>query len=141
LDSTCILIDCPPHIGRLTRSALNAANLLIMPTQAEFFSIFALKTMMNLVKEIRKGSNSEITYKLLITMFDKRNRIHRSLSDELRITFGSGVFETVIEIDTKLRESQIAGQSINIISPFSRASLQYRALAQEIENYAKEKNI
>ncbi len=135
-----ILIDCPPHLGFLTKSALAAAHLLIMPTQAEYFSIYALKNMMNLIKQIREQDNSEITYKLLLTMFDKRNRIHRSMSEELRQTFGIGVFNTVIEIDTKLRESQVLGLPIIFHSPTSRSALQYQALTQEIVEYAKEKN-
>lgn len=134
-----VFIDCPPHIGLLTKSALVAADLLILPTQAEYFSIYALRTMINIVRDIRDNSNPEITYKLLLTMFDRRNRIHRTLSDELRNTFGLGVFNTVIEIDTKLRESQVVGLPINQVSPSSRSALQYHELAQEMESYAKAK--
>jgi chromosome partitioning protein len=139
-DLDFILIDCPPHLGFLTKSALAASHLLIMPTQAEYFSIYALKNMMNLIRQIREQENSDITYKLLLTLFDRRNRIHRSLSDELRQTFGVGVFNTVIEIDTKLRESQVLGLPIIFHSPTSRSALQYMALTQEIFDYAKEKN-
>ncbi len=139
-DHDFILIDCPPHLGYLTKSALVASKLLIMPTQAEYFSIYALKNMMNLIKQIREQENSDITYKLLLTLFDRRNRIHRSLSEELRLTFGIGVFDTVIEIDTKLRESQVLGLPIIFHSPNSRSALQYMALTQEIFDYAKEKN-
>jgi len=94
---------------------------------------------MNLVKEIRDTANPNLTYKLLLTMYDGRNRIHRTLSTELRNTFGSGVFNTIIEIDTRLRESQIAGMPISSMAPSSRSSIQYHALAQEIETYAQAK--
>jgi chromosome partitioning protein len=139
IDFSYLLIDCPPHLGMLTRNALVTADLLILPTQAKFFFIYALKTMMNLVREIRAESNPDITCILLLTMFDKRNRIHRTLSDESRKTFGLGVFNTVIEIDTRLRESQVVGLPINLVSPSSRSAVQYRELAQEIETYAKAK--
>lgn len=134
-----VLIDCPPHLGLLTKSALVAANLLILPTQAEYFSIYALRTMMNLVKDVRTNFNSEITYKLLLTMFDKRNHLHKALRNELRDTFGSGVLATVIEVDTKIKESQVSGLPVNQYSPSSRSARQYRELAQEIETYAKAK--
>jgi chromosome partitioning protein len=135
-----IIFDCPPFLGAVTQNALMASDLLIMPTQAEFFSINALRNMMSMVREIRVQGNPRLTYRLLLTMFDRRNRIHRTLNEQLRTTFGSGIFETIIETDTKLRESPIAGLPIIYHSPKSRSALQYRALAQEILTYVKETN-
>jgi chromosome partitioning protein len=86
-----------------------------------------------------KGTNPAIVYHILITMFDRRNRIHQTLLDQLRTTFGGGLFKTVIEVDTKLRESTVAGQPITTYFPRTRSSMQYRELAQEIIQYAKEK--
>jgi chromosome partitioning protein len=133
-----ILIDCPPFLGATTINALTASDMLIMPTQAEFFSINALRNMMSMVKRVRAQGNAQLTYRLLLTMYDRRNRIHRTLSEQLRSTFGNGVLETIIETDTRLRESAIAGVPIIYHSPKTRAALQYRALAQEILTYVKE---
>jgi chromosome partitioning protein len=135
-----IILDCPPFIGAVTFNALMASDLLIMPTQPEFFSINALRNMMALVRRVRAQGNARLTYRLLLTMFDRRNRIHRTLSEQLRTTFGNGVLDTVIETDTKLRESSIAGLPIIYHAPKSRSALQYRALAQEIVTYVKETN-
>ncbi len=133
-----ILIDCPPFLGSVTLNAMMAADLLITPTQPEFFSVHALKNMINLVRGVRKQANSRLMYRILITMHDRRNRTHRDLTDQLRNTFGSGVFETLIDTDTKLRECPIAGLPIIYYAPKSRAALQYRALAQEINQYVQE---
>jgi chromosome partitioning protein len=133
-----ILIDCPPFLGATTINALTASDLLIMPTQAEYFSINALRNMMSAVRRVRSQGNPQLTYRLLLTMFDRRNRIHRTLSEQLRTTFGNGVLETVIETDTRLRESSIAGMPIIFHSPKTRSAFQYRALAQEILAYVKE---
>lgn len=133
-----IIIDCPPFLGAVTYNALMASDLLIMPTQAEFFSINALRNMMAMVRRVRTQGNAHLTYRLLLTMYDRRNRIHRTLSEQLRTTFGNGVLDTVIETDTKLRESPIAGLPIIFHAPKSRSALQYRALAQEILTYVKE---
>ena len=133
-----IIIDCPPFLGAVTLNALVASNLLLIPTQAEYFSIYALRNLMNLVRRIRGQYNSGLTYRLLLTMYDKRNRIHRNLNEQLYTTFGKGLFTTIIETDTKLREAPISGLPIIYHSPKSRASLQYRALAQEIYEYVKE---
>ncbi len=137
-DYDFVLMDCPPFLGAVTLNALVASNLLIIPTQAEFFSIYALRNLMSLVRRIRNQYNSKLTYRLLLTMVDRRNRTHRTMSEQLRTSFNSGVLHTVIEVDTKLRESPIAGVPIIQYAPKSRSSLQYRLLAQEILEYVKE---
>ncbi|MBK8615987.1 MAG: ParA family protein [Anaerolineales bacterium] len=133
-----ILLDCPPALGAITQNALAAADLLLIPTQAEYFSAYALRNMMSLIRRIREGDNPNLAYRILVTMLDKRNRTHRNIHDQLRSTFGEGVFNTVIEIDTKLRESPIAGLPISHYKPGARGTTQYRILAQELLEYAKE---
>lgn len=132
-----VLFDCPPYLGAVTTSALVASDMLLVPTQAEFFSVHALRDMMGVVHQVRANGNPHLTYRLLLTMLDRRNRIHRTMADQLRATFGAGVLDTVIEVDTRLRESPIAGLPIIYHSPKSRAALQYRALAQEMLVYVQ----
>ena len=133
-----IILDCPPALGAITLNALSAADLLIIPTQAEYFSAYALRNMMGSIRRIRQESNSNLAYRILVTLLDRRNRTHRNIFEQLQATFGQGVFTTVIEIDTKLRESPIAGVPITQYKPTSRGSQQYRVLAQELIEYAKE---
>lgn len=135
-----ILCDCPPFLGAITHNALAAAKLLVIPTQAEFFSAYALRNMMGIIRRVRMESNPDLAYRILITMLDRRNRTHRNIEEQLQTTFGKGLFETAIEIDTKLRESPIAGQPITQYKPSSRGSQQYRVLAQELEEYVQEKD-
>jgi chromosome partitioning protein len=133
-----ILLDCPPALGAITLNALSAADLLIIPTQAEYFSAYALRNMMGSIRRIRQESNPKLAYRILVTLLDRRNRTHRNIFEQLQTTFGQGVFTTVIEVDTKLRESPIAGVPITQYKPSSRGSQQYRVLAQELIEYAKE---
>jgi chromosome partitioning protein len=133
-----ILMDCPPALGAITINALSAADLLLIPTQAEYFSAYALRNMMGLIRRVRDEGNPDLAYRILVTMFDRRNRTHRNIHEQLRSTFTEGVFNTVIEVDTKLRESPIAGLPITKYRPGTRGSLQYRVLAQELMEYAKE---
>jgi chromosome partitioning protein len=125
-------------LGAVVINALTAANLLIIPTQAEYFSIYALRNMMALIRRVRSQLNPRLTYRLLLTLFDRRNRIHRTLSEQLHTSFGNGVLQTVIQVDTKLRESTVVGTPITVHSPKSRSAEQYRALAQEIIQYVEE---
>ena len=135
-----ILFDCPPFLGAITTNALSASNLLLIPTQAEYFSAYALRNMMGIIRRIRLESNPNLGYRILVTMLDRRNRTHRNIQEQLQNTFGDGLFKTVIEVDTKLRESPIAGLPITRYKPGARGSQQYRELAQELIEHVKEKD-
>jgi chromosome partitioning protein len=134
-----ILLDCPPSLGAVTLNAMTAAELIIIPTQPEYFSIHGLRGVLAAIRRVRSKDNPTLNYRVLITMMDRRNRIHHTLSDQLHTTFGEGVFQTVIETDTKLRESTVVGLPITQYNTHTRASLQYRALAQELMQHVQEK--
>jgi chromosome partitioning protein len=135
-----IIFDCPPFLGAITTNALSASDLLLIPTQAEYFSAYALRNMMGIIRRVRLESNPDLGYRILVTMLDKRNRTHRNIQEQLQNTFGEGLFKAVIEVDTKLRESPIAGLPITRYKPSARGSQQYRELAQELIEYVKEKD-
>ena len=135
-----VLFDCPPFLGAITTNALSAADLLVIPTQAEYFSAYALRNMMGIIRRVRQDSNPILGYRILITLLDRRNRTHRNIQEQLQTTFDEGLFRTVIEIDTKLRESPIAGLPITRYRPGTRGSQQYRDLAQELMEYVQEKH-
>jgi chromosome partitioning protein len=127
-----ILLDCPPTLGTLTHNALAAAELLIIPTQPEYFSAHALRDMLNMILTIRSRYNPKLRYRILLTMLDRRNRIHSDLAGQIRTAFNQATFDTEIETDTRLRESPVFGKPINQYAPSSRAATQYRELAQEL---------
>lgn len=127
-----IILDCPPSLGAVTINALNAADLIIVPTQPEYFSIYGLRGVMAALRHVRSLHNPSLKHRILITMMDRRNRIHKTLNEQLRKTFGEGVFQTIIETDTKLRECTVAGLPITHFFPKSRSAGQYRALAEEL---------
>ncbi len=134
-----VLLDCPPSLGAVTTNALTAANLVIAPTQPEYFSAYGLRSLMATIRRVRSQSNAALSYYVLITMMDRRNRIHRTLCEQLQVTFGEGLLKTIIEVDTKLRESTVAGMPITHYFPKSRSAMQYTALAQELVNHVQEK--
>ncbi len=89
--------------------------------------------MMNAIRQVREQNNPTLIYRILITMYDKRNRTHRTLLDQLHATFGNdGMLSNLIEMDTKLRESPIIGIPIMYYVSKSRSAEQYRALAKEL---------
>jgi len=136
-----VIVDCPPSLGAVAWNAMTAANLVITPTQPEYFSAYGLRNVMAVIRKVRSQTNADLEYMVLITMMDRRNRIHRTLSEQLLTTFGKGLLQTVIETDTKLRESTVAGLPITHYFSRSRSALQYRALAQELVKHVEEKTI
>jgi chromosome partitioning protein len=134
-DYQVILLDCPPSVGPITMNALTAADLLVIPTQCEFFSIQALTDMFELIRLIRNRTNPALAYRLLVTMFDRRGSFHTRMLEQMRTYFNSGLLNTTIGFDTKLREAQLAGTPVTIHAPHSRGTLQYRQLAEELIAY------
>lgn len=134
-----VILDCPPALGAITLNALAAAHMLIIPTQPEYFSAHALRSMMIGIRRVRQFVNPRLIYRILITMQDRRNRIHRHLTEQIRLTFGDGLFNTPIQVDTQLRECSVVGLPITHYKPRSRSAEQYRALAQELLQHVQRK--
>lgn len=127
-----VLIDCPPTFGTVTINALTAADLLIIPLQCEHYAVQSLIRMLEMVRLTRRKTNAGLRYRLLVTMFDMRNKVHPMILDYLQDRFSGALFENVIQVDTKLRESPAHAKPITEYAPKTRAARQYRALAQEL---------
>jgi chromosome partitioning protein len=133
-----MILDCPPAVGSLTQSALTAAQLLILPTQCEFFSTHALRSSLNIIRSIRERNNPALRYRLLLTMVDPENPVHQRLNQQIRKAFGGAVFKTVIELDRYLQEYPLHAQPITSFAPESLGANQYRDLADEVMQFVGE---
>jgi chromosome partitioning protein len=127
-----IIIDCPASLGYLTVNALTASDLLIIPTQAEFFSAYALQIMFSLIRDVRQKKNPDLKYRILVTLLDLRLKDHINMLNQLKKYLGESLYMTLISVDTNFRKSHINGVPINYLTPTSRGVSQYRELAQEI---------
>ncbi|MBW2598531.1 MAG: ParA family protein [Deltaproteobacteria bacterium] len=128
-----IIIDCPPSLGFLTVNSLVASDLLIIPLQCEYFALEGLGHLLNSVKLVQARLNPSLSLAgILLTMFDKRNRLSHQVADEARKFFGSNVFKTVIPRNVRLSESPSYGLPIILYDIKSRGAISYMALATEI---------
>ncbi|HEY75721.1 MAG TPA: ParA family protein [Thermoflexia bacterium] len=127
-----VLIDCPPSVGTLTINGLSAADLLLIPVPCEYYAVRSLRQMLELVSLVRRKTNPSLRYRLLVTMFDIRNKVHRTILDQLRFRFPGALLRTIIQVDTRLRESPAFGLPVTRYAPRTRAARQYRGVAQEL---------
>lgn len=135
-----VLIDCPPSFGTLTLNALTAADFLIIPVQCDFYAAYSLRHYLKLIHQVRDKTNPWLTYRVLATMYDRRNKICQVVREQMQRGLNSALFRTIIEVDTKLRESPAFGQPITTYAPQTRGTQQYRALAKELMNYDRSRS-
>ena len=136
-----VLIDCPPSLGLLTINAMVAANSLLVPLQCEFFALEGLSQLLSTVERIRSRFNPGLAILgVVLTMFDRRNRLSEQVSSDVRSVLGKVVFDTVIPRNVRLSEAPSHGLPALIYDHRCPGSEAYMALAREfITRLPKEK--
>jgi chromosome partitioning protein len=127
----CILIDTPPSIKFFTPNALLAADFVIVPTQAEFLAMNGVMQTENIIKALAK--THLLDYRVLLTMYDEKNTASKVVFSKLKARYKDKMFNTIINFDFKLQESQIVNQPVIFYDEKSTSALQYKALAKEVE--------
>lgn len=128
-----ILIDCPPSLGLLTLNALTAADYLIIPVQAQFLAMRGMAKIMNVIATVQERLNPKLAIGgIVITQFDKRKTLNKSVAELVKDSFCDKVFKTVIRDNVSLAEAPIKGKNIFEYSKNSNGAKDYMALAQEV---------
>lgn len=127
-----ILIDCPPSLGLLTINALTASNSVLIPMQCEYFAMEGLAQLVSTIRSVKKSFNSNLYIEgLLLTMFDKRNKLTHQVADELAKHFAKQLFRTVIPRNVRLSECPSHGQTVIDYDIRSTGAKAYIQLANE----------
>jgi len=138
-DFSYIFIDCPPSLSLLTVMSLVAAKSLIVPLQAEFFALEGLSQLMKTIDRIKIKLNPNLVLRgVLLTMFDKRNKLSSQVDFEARKFFKEKVYQTVIPRNVRLSEAPSHGIPILIYDKFCAGSKSYSSFADE---FLKQENI
>ena len=133
-----IFIDCPPSLGLLTLNALCAAKNLIVPLQTEYYALEGLTQLMKTFDLIKINFNKDIKLQgILLTMYDKRNKICEMVAADVRNHFGKKVFNTIIPRNVRVSEAPSYGQPVLMYDISCPGSQAYAALAGEIINQEK----
>ncbi len=128
-----VFIDCPPSLGLLTLNALTAANTLLVPLQCEFFALEGLSQLLQTVERVQQRFNPDLgIIGVVLTMFDRRNRLTDQVADDVRSCLGNLVFEAVIPRNVRLSEAPSHGLPALIYDHTCSGSKAYMALAREL---------
>ena len=130
-----ILIDCPPSLSLLTVMALVSSHSLVVPLQAEFFALEGLTQLMKTIERIKVSLNPELMIRgILLTMYDKRNKLSSQVEKEARDYFNEKVYSTVIPRNVRLSEAPSHGMPVLIYDKSCPGSKSYFSFTDEFIN-------
>ena len=128
-----VFIDCPPSLGLLTINAFTAADSLLIPLQCEFYALEGLSHLKKTIERIKNKLNKHIYIEgILLTMYDKRNRISLEVKEEVKKHFGKDLFKTIIPRNVKLSEAPSHGLPAILYDINAPGSQAYISLAKEM---------
>ena len=127
------LIDCPPSLGLLTINAMVAAQSLLVPLQCEFFALEGLSQLLKTIERIRGKFNPSLSILgVVLTMYDRRNRLTDQVAADVRACLGNVVFDTVIPRNVRLSEAPSHGLPALVYDMRCPGSEAYIGLAREL---------
>ena len=130
-----ILIDCPPSLSLLTVMALVSSNSLLVPLQTEFFALEGLTQLIKTIDRIKANLNPELKIRgILLTMYDKRNKLSSQVEKEARDYFTNKVYLTVIPRNVRLSEAPSHGMPVLIYDKSCPGSKSYFSFTDEFIN-------
>ena len=130
-----ILIDCPPSLSLLTVMALVSSHSLVVPLQTEFFALEGLTQLMKTIERIKSNLNPELKIRgILLTMYDKRNKLSAQVEKEARDHFNEKVYTTVIPRNVRLSEAPSHGMPVLIYDKTCPGSKSYFSFTDEFIN-------
>ncbi len=133
-----ILIDCPPSLSLLTVMALVCSNSLLVPLQTEFFALEGLTQLMKTIERIKVSLNPALSIRgILLTMYDKRNKLSSQVEKEARDYFNEKVYSTVIPRNVRLSEAPSHGMPVLIYDKTCPGSKAYFSFTDEFLNQDK----
>ena len=138
-DYDYILIDSPPSLGILTINGLVASDEVFIPVQTEYFALEGLGQLLNTIELVQESLQPNLEVGgIILTMFDRRNRLSKQVVKEVKKYFPGKVFDAIIPRTVKLAEAPSFGKSILYFDRLNKGARAYRQLAEEVvERHAR----
>jgi chromosome partitioning protein len=127
-----VVLDCPPALDLLTVNVLSAADMLIVPMQAEYFALEGISELVSTLERVRSAFNPGLTIEgVLLTMYDDRTNLAQQVTETLREYFKERLYRTVIPRNVRLAEAPSHGKPVALYDARSRGAEAYMELALE----------
>ena len=137
-DYSHILIDCPPSLSLLTIMALVASESLLVPLQTEFFALEGVTQLTKTIDRIKNNLNPNLSIRgILLTMYDKRNKLSGEVEREARDYFKEKVYTSVIPRNVRLSEAPSHGMPVLFYDKSCPGSKSYFSFTDEFINQEK----
>ena len=134
-----VIIDCPPSLSLLTLNALIAADAVVVPLQCEFFALEGLSHLVKTIGRVQKQFNPKLhIHGVVLTMYDKRNKLSSQVADDVRQYFGDKVYNSIIPRNVRLSEAPSFGLPAIIYDMTCPGARAYISLAKEVLKREKE---
>jgi chromosome partitioning protein len=131
-----IIIDTPPALGILTVNALTACTDVIIPVQADIYSLQGVSQLIETIKPVKKYCNAGLNIAgLLLTRYNARSILSREITDlarQLAEQSQTKLFNTRIRECISIKEAQISQKSIFEYAPNSNATKDYTEFINEL---------
>ena len=128
-----IIIDCPPSLGLLTLNALVAADGVIVPMVCEFYALEGLSQLSVTIRQVKKLYNKNLEIAgILITMYDKRLNLSKSVLAEIRKYYPDQLFKETITRNVRLSEAPSYGMPVMYYDKHSKGAASYEKIAAEL---------
>ncbi|MCA9638646.1 MAG: ParA family protein [Myxococcales bacterium] len=128
-----IILDCPPSLGLLTLNALVAADAVLIPMQAKYFSLEGLGALHGTIEAVRASFNPRLAIEgIVFCMFDRRTNLAQQVVAEVEKHFPEHVFTTRIPQNIRLSESPSHGKPALLYDIGSKGAVAYLDLATEL---------
>lgn len=127
------IIDCPPSLGLLTINALTASHAVLIPLQCEFYALEGLSHLLKTIRLIQGKLNPGISiHGVVLTMYDRRNKLTEQIEADVRGFLGSDVYQTVIPRNVRMSEAPSHGKPALVYDLKCPGSQAYLRLAKEL---------
>ena len=127
------IIDCPPSLGLLTINALTASDAVLIPLQCEFYALEGLSHLLKTIRLIQAKLNPGIAiHGVVLTMYDRRNKLTEQIEADVRGFLGAEVYNTVIPRNVRMSEAPSHGKPALVYDLKCPGSQAYLRLAKEL---------
>ncbi len=135
-DYDLVVIDTPPSLGLLTVNSLTACRHVVVPTQADMYSVQGLHQLGQTLEAVRRYCNADLSVAgVLVTRYNGRTVIRREVSkllEDVAAQMGSSLFTARIRECTAMVEAQATRTGLYVHAPSCNAAADYQEFAEEL---------